>query len=137
MERQQHVHPIASLEAVATPEDLLELQAAVRDVYVDELIKRYIVQIVEATREHPAVIVGASPRGSLALFRGGQARALRAGRDYVLPEDVKALVEPVLGHRLILSAAARVTDATPRSVLEEVVRSVAVPGTTARAWFRG
>ena len=137
MDRQQVAHPINSLEAVTGADDLTALQASVRDVFVDDLIKQYIVEIVNATRDHPAIFVGGSPRGSIALYRGIQARALLQGRDYALPDDVKALAHPILQHRLILSATARVTETTADSILDEVIGSIPVPGTSAREWFRG
>ncbi len=145
LERQQYRHPVSDLQAVTAPEELLELQEAVRGIYVDPLIKEYIVRIVDATRKTEMLSVGASPRGTLALFKGTQARTILEGRDYALPEDVKALVRPVLGHRVILSPTARVAEASVDDVLEDVVQSVAVPGAAGasktpnnnRSWFRG
>lgn len=145
LERQQFRHPVADLGAVTEPAELLDLQEAVRGIYVDQLIKEYIVRIVDATRHNEMLSVGASPRGTLALFKGIQARTVLEGRDYALPEDVKALVKPVLGHRIILSPTARVAEATVNDVLEDVVHSIAVPGATGavkapnnnRSWFRG
>ena len=88
----------------------------------------YIVMVVEATRHHPAVYLGASPRGSLALFRTAQARALMQGRDYALPDDVKSLAESVLAHRLIAHLGARSPDRSSQSIIAEVIESVPVPG---------
>ena len=85
---------------------VLEMQRAVREVYVDPAISDYIVRLVSATRSHPDVYLGASPRGSLALYRASQAFAALTGRDYVIPDDVKALAEPALAHRVILKTAA-------------------------------
>jgi MoxR-like ATPase len=100
----------------------------VREVYVDVLIQQYIVSVAEATRAHPSVYLGASPRGSLALQRLGQARAIIDDRDYVLPDDIKALAYPALGHRIILNAQARVKGTTAAQVVEEVLNEIPVPG---------
>ena len=131
IERQQLQHPITELGQVATAGEIIAAQNAVRRVYVDPRVKSYIVQIVAATRSHPDVYLGASPRGSLALFRAGQARALLAGREFVTPDDVKVLAEPTLAHRLILSPSARMKNTDIRGVIQDVVRSVAVPGARA------
>jgi MoxR-like ATPase len=136
MERAQLSRPIDSLESVSSPTELLEVQAAVRTIYVDDLIKRYIVDIVGLTREDPSVYVGSSPRGALSLFRGAQATAAMEGRDYVLPDDVKDLVLPILSHRLILNPTARMQDMSAESVLQNIIDSVPVPGSTPRGWLR-
>jgi len=128
LERQQYAHPVETLEQVVTVEELLKAQRAVRGVYVDGLIKTYVVELVGRTRKHPDVYLGASPRGSLALFRTAQARAAVIGRDYVIPDDIKALAEAALAHRIIVGPAARIKDVTARSVVQEILRSVAVPG---------
>ena len=94
LDRQQHQHPINSLQQVVGIEELLAAQEAVREIYVDPLVKEYIVNIVRQTREHPDVYLGSSSRGALAIYRLGQARAALLGRDYVLPDDVKALAGP-------------------------------------------
>jgi MoxR-like ATPase len=119
---------MGELAQVCESSDILSLQAAVREVYVDVLVQQYIVGIAEATRAHPSVYLGASPRGSLALQRLGQAKAIIEDRDYVLPDDVKALVYPALGHRIILNAQARVKGATPAQVIEDVLKQLPVPG---------
>jgi MoxR-like ATPase len=128
LERQQFAHPIERLEQVVTVQDLLEAQAAVRNVHVDPGIKRYIVELVTQTRKHPDVYLGASPRGSLALFRTGQARAALEGRDFVIPDDVKALAEAALAHRIIIGPAARIKDVSSRTIVRDIVGSVPVPG---------
>ncbi len=126
--RQQTVHPIDQLEQVIQIEDLLEAQSTVREIYVDRLVREYIVALVAGTRQHPEVYLGASPRGSLALFRTGQARAAIQGRDFVTPDDIKALALPALGHRIIISASGRIRNVTPRDVIDDILRSVPVPG---------
>ncbi len=133
---QQQVHPLDSLEQVVSLEDLLQLQQEVRGVYVDRLVSEYIVAVVTATREHQEVYLGASPRGSLALYRAAQARAMMYGRDYVIPDDVKELGEPTLAHRLIVSPAARIRNVDPRQIIEEIVEAVPVPGAGAGAAAR-
>jgi MoxR-like ATPase len=128
LDRQQHVHPIDSLEAVMSDDDLRVLQAQVREVRVEREIREYIVALVAGTRQHQHIYLGASPRGSLALFHTTQALALLRGRDYVTPDDVKALLKPALAHRLIVAPAARVRGVTPAAVLDEVAGMVPVPG---------
>lgn len=128
MERQQYIHPIEELGDVADTSEVLMLQETVKKIYVDDLIKQYIVSLVEATRRHPSIYLGSSPRGSLALFRTAQARALMQGRDFVLPDDIKALAEPVLAHRLILSSAAQSQDRSSLSCITELLETVPVPG---------
>ncbi len=132
MDAQQGGHPIETLEPVTRPEELIELQEAVGDIYVDPLIKQYIVNLVGATRDHESVYLGASPRGSLALMRATQAHALLDGRDFVQPDDVKALAEPTLAHRVIVSPSARVREVGAREIIEESLERVAVPGVRAR-----
>lgn len=103
---QQYQHPIGNLQQVITVEELLNAQQAILQVYVADEIKQYIVSLVNATRQHPDIYLGSSPRGSLALFRTSQARAAMAGRDYVIPDDVKALAETTLAHRVIVGPSA-------------------------------
>jgi MoxR-like ATPase len=133
LDQQKTRHPIEQLEQVASVEDLLTMQRAARqDVFVDRLIREYIVALVGATRGHPDVYLGASPRGSLALFQTAQARALLRGRDYVLPDDVKALAEATLAHRLIISPGARIKNVNARMIVADIVSSIPVPGARAR-----
>ena len=128
LEGQQERHPITDLQPVSDPETIRELHAAVRNVWVDPLIKQYIVEITNTTRSHAAVYLGASPRGSLALFRCAQAEALLSGRDYVIPDDVKALAGPALAHRIIVSPTAQARETDSRTVVEEALSRVPVPG---------
>ncbi len=133
LERQQYQHPVVELQQVATAEELLQAQEAIKSVYVAAGIKRYIVELTHQTRQHVDVYLGASPRGSLALFRTGQARAAIQGRDFVLPDDIKALVKPALSHRVILGPAARLRDLSGEQVLDEIIAKVPVPGGDLRA----
>ena len=128
LDRQQFAHPVNSLEQVVGVEELLAAQEAVRAIHVDPLIKTYLVDIVTQTRKHPDVYLGASPRGSLAVFRTAQARAALHGRDYVIPDDVKALAEAALSHRIIIGPAARIKDISARSIIRDILASVPVPG---------
>ncbi len=132
MEGQQRVHPIDELERVTDADELLSMQRAVKDIYVDPLIKQYIVSVVDATRKHGSVYLGASPRGSLALYRTCQARALLDGRDFVVPDDVKALAYATLGHRIIIAPAARVKSVTAKDVVDQTLERIPVPGARAR-----
>jgi len=136
LDSQQYQHPIESVSQVISVEELVEAQNAVKEVYVDPLIKEYIVVLVKATREHPDIYLGASPRGSLAIYQTSRALAAVQDRDYVIPDDVKALVEPTLAHRLIVSPSARIKDVNPRTVVEEIVQSVPVPGARVKAQRR-
>lgn len=128
LERQRYRHPIEEIGQVVSAEMVMDAQNEVKQVYVAPVVKRYIVDINRRTREFPEVYLGASPRGSLTLYRACQARAAMKGRDFVLPDDVKALAESALGHRVILGPAARLRDLSTAEVVEEVLASVAVPG---------
>lgn len=128
LDRQQRQHPIEDLGQVVSLDELLAAQKAVKEIYVAPLLRRYMVELSRSTRQHAEVYLGASPRGSLALFRTGQARAAINGRDFVLPDDVKALVPSALSHRVILGPAARLRDLNADQILEEVMDGVAVPG---------
>lgn len=134
MDSRQASDPIDSLEPVAAPDRIEWLQRAVREVYIDHLVKQYIVSLANATREHSDVSLGVSPRASLALMRGGQARALMEGRDYVIPDDIKEIAASVMGHRLILTPAARMREATGDLLISEILDTVPVPGAGARRW---
>ncbi len=125
---QQIAHPITTLAQVVSKEELLEAQDAVKQVYADDLIKTYIIELCTATREHPDVYLGASPRGSLALYRTSQALSAIRQRDYVIPDDVKYMAEATLAHRLIISPAARIKNVSAREVIQDILSSVPVPG---------
>jgi MoxR-like ATPase len=125
---QQFVHPISSLEQAVSQEELLEAQEAVKQIYADDAIKEYIVNLCVATRHHPDVYLGVSPRGSLALYRTSQAMAAIRQRDYIIPDDIKYLAEPTMAHRLIISPAARIKNVDPKEVIQDILSSVHVPG---------
>ena len=128
---QQEAHPIDTLEQVATLEELLAAQKALTAIYVNDLVRAYVVDIVRATREHPDIYLGASPRGSLALFKTARAWAALEGRDFVTPDDIKALAGPVLAHRLIASPSARIRGVDAASIVGEILGTTAVPGADA------
>ncbi|MBL8056564.1 MAG: MoxR family ATPase [Anaerolineales bacterium] len=130
LERQQFRHPVDTLEQVVAVEELLQAQEAVKHVHVAPALKTYVVEITTQTRKHPDVYLGASPRGSLSLFRAAQARAAIDGRDYILPDDIKALADAALAHRIIIGPAARIKNVDARAVVKEVLNAVPVPGGT-------
>lgn len=116
-----------SIRSILDSEQIQILQEQVRDVYVDNKLRDYVIEIVSATREHGLVLLGASPRASLALLRGGQANAALLGRTYLLPDDIKKLAGPVLAHRLMLRQDARYNGANAESIVADCVASVPVP----------
>lgn len=137
LEGQRISHPIESLAAVIDNESLIAIQDSLRQVvYVDPLVREYIVNIVGATREHQDVYLGASPRGSLALFRLSQAWAALRGRDFVTPDDIKMLAEPTLAHRLIINPGARIKGISGRAVIADILDRTAIPGGRARDFGR-
>ncbi len=129
---QQYEHPIQNMRQVVSVQELLAAQQIIREVYVADEIKRYIVDLANATRQHPDVYLGSSPRGSLALFRASQARAIMAGRDYVIPDDVKALAEATLAHRIIVGPTARIKEVSSRTIVHDILMSTPVPGAVPR-----
>jgi MoxR-like ATPase len=133
LENQHTQHPLDSLGQVVDAPELLAAQESIKGVYVDGLITEYIVGVIAATREHEDIYVGASPRGSLGLYRASQARAALAGRGFVTPDDVKAMASAVLSHRLILNAAARMRQVSADEIVQDILARVAVPGARAVA----
>jgi len=127
LELQERSHPIEEVGPVVSPEELVAAQKVVRTVYVDEKVRRYIAEIVHATRQHEELSLGASPRGTLALFRVSQAVAAIAGRQFVLPDDVKRVAAPVLNHRLIVRPESRLRKRSATAILEEILAQVPVP----------
>ncbi|MFN2134579.1 MAG: AAA family ATPase [Candidatus Promineifilaceae bacterium] len=128
LNRQQHKHPIESIDQVVSVEELQAAQEAIKEIYVDNRVKEYLVDLVRETREHPDVYLGSSSRGALALYRLGQARAAMFGRDYVLPDDIKRLAPATLGHRIIVGPAARIKDIEPEEIVQDIMNKVPVPG---------
>ena len=130
IEQQEQAHPIDSLEAVATPKDVIGLQEAAKEIYVDRAVREYIVNLTEATRNHRDVSLGASPRASLGLFRAARALALVLDRDYVIPDDIKTLAASVTAHRIILSPSARMRGVRSVDLVSDLLNTITVPGAT-------
>jgi MoxR-like ATPase len=133
LDRQRQSHPINQLTQIVSVEELLTAQEAIKEIYIDEQVKQYIVEVVRQTREHPDVYLGSSTRGALAIYRLGQARAAMFGRDFVLPDDVKALASVALSHRIIVGPAARIKDVSPDAIVQEILDRVTVPGAQVKA----
>ena len=125
--RLQKGHPIDDIGTVVTGQDVLNCQEAIRGMHVDDKIRKYVIEIIHGTREHDDIALGGSPRSSIALFRTAQAWAAIQGRDFVLPDDVKRMVLPVLGHRVILKPESRLRKQTPAALVNEIVADVKVP----------
>ena len=127
LERLRAAHPIDALQPVVSAAEIVACQKAIRDVHVDPKVRNYLLQIVHSSREHPDVALGGSPRASIALYRAAQAMAAVRGREFVLPDDVKLLVPPVLAHRLIVRPESRLRKVTAAQIVEEVLDRVPVP----------
>ena len=127
LDRQQFEHPLDSLKAAASAEGLHSAQKALREVFVSPAVKQYIVELVRTVRDHPHVYVGPSARASLGLYRTGQARAGLQGRDHVLPDDIKALAEPVIAHRFLLHPETRLSNLTSSDILAETLKQLPIP----------
>ncbi len=130
LDQQKRVHPLGEIGEVVGVEELLSMQAAVREIYVDPVVADYIVRLVGATRSHPDVQLGSSPRGSLALYHAAQAIASLEGRDYAIPDDVKSVAEPALAHRIIVKTAATLRDVDGRQIIRDVLETVPVEAGT-------
>jgi MoxR-like ATPase len=128
LESQQFNHPIEVLKAVTTQKELITIQKAVKEVYVSDALKKYLVRIIKATRENDDIYLGASPRGSLGLFRMGQAFAALNGREYIIPDDLKEIAVQVLSHRIVIQPGARIKNLSPELVIQEILDQVPVNG---------
>jgi MoxR-like ATPase len=126
LDEQKRLHPIEDLRQVLDLEELRQMQSGVKEIYVDQAVAEYIVRLVTATREHPDVYLGASPRGSINLYRSSQAFAALDGRDYVIPDDVKQLAVAVLAHRLIVKSQASLREIDPDSIVREILAQVPI-----------
>jgi MoxR-like ATPase len=127
LRRYQRSDPLIDLRAVATAQDVLELQRQVRDIHVSTDVRNYVLQVARTTREHEAVDLGVSPRGTMALFKASQALAALRNRDYVIPSDVQHLCPPILAHRIHISPRIRLRGRTPAQVVAEITDTVPVP----------
>jgi MoxR-like ATPase len=125
--RFEQSNPLEQLSAVTSASELLDIGRQTREIYVEPSVRRYILEIIAPTRTHPSITLGGSPRASLALYRASQALALIKGRDFVIPDDVKRLAVPVLGHRLILSTDAYLHNASKEKLIEDILSSITVP----------
>ena len=126
LDEQKRVHPLEDLDEVCSVDELRAMQIAVREIYVDSSVSDYIVRLVNGTRNHPDIYLGASPRGSIALYRAGQALAGLLGRDYVIPDDIKALAGPALAHRLIIKTSSSIHDVEATQVIRDLLESTSV-----------
>ncbi|CAN5323556.1 hypothetical protein BH24CHL10_BH24CHL10_01450 [soil metagenome] len=133
LDEQKRRHPLGEVEQVLGLDELREMQSGIKEVYVDQAVAEYIVRLVHATREHPEVYLGASPRGSLNLYRATQAHAALNGRDYVIPDDVKQLAVAILAHRLIVKSQASLREVDPEQIVREILASVPVADAAAAA----
>ena len=127
LDRQQYQHPILDLEPVVTVDEVLEAQDALRSIHIADSVKEYLVNLVQRTREVEDVYLGSSPRGSLGLYRAGQAVAAIEGREFVTPDDIKKVAGPILSHRLILAPGARLQNLNENSILEEIFNNIPTP----------
>ena len=127
LERFEDADPLTSLQPVASADDVLRIQGLVRQVYIDPVLRDYLVRVIRATREHPDVELGASPRATLGLYRCAQALAGIRGQEYVTPDDIKTLATPALAHRVILKSMARLRERSQESVVSEVLEAQSVP----------
>jgi MoxR-like ATPase len=125
--RRERKREDAEVRQVCTPHRILDMQSIIEDVHLEDVVEDYIVRIVSATREHPQIEVGASPRGSLALMRLSSARAAMQSRDYVVPDDVKTVVVPAIAHRLILAPDPWIKGVRPGSIVEAIMNGIPVP----------
>jgi MoxR-like ATPase len=132
MDDREHLDPINQLAAVCTPDDIVKLQKEADDIYIDALVKKYIVDLADATRQHPEAALGVSPRASINMMKGGKAFAMLQERDYVVPDDIKMLATPMLAHRVLLTPSARMREVTQETVIADALRQVPVPGASVR-----
>jgi len=130
LDEQKRLHPIESIQQVLALDELRQMQAGVKEIYVDQGVADYIIRLVTATREHADVYLGASPRGSLHLYRAAQALAAINGRDYVIPDDVKQLAVPVLGHRIIVRSQASLREVDNDAIVREILSTVSIAEST-------
>jgi MoxR-like ATPase len=132
MQNQRVHHPIETVAAVTSQAEVLAMQSAVKQIYVAPAVEQYIVDLTFATRENENIYLGSSPRGSLGLYRAGQVQAAMQGRDYVLPDDVKKLAEPILAHRIIVSPSARLKQFTAKRVIQDILDRTPLPDSELR-----
>ena len=132
MDGREHTDHIDELQPICAPDDIVGLQRRADDVYIDPLVKQYIVELATATRHHPEAALGVSPRASINLMKGGKALAMLQNRDYVIPDDIKAIANATLAHRVLLTPSARMREITQESVIADALDQVSVPGASVR-----
>lgn len=132
MDQREQTDPINQLKSVCTPSEIVELQSKASDVYIDPLVKQYIVNITQATRQHPEAALGVSPRASINLMKGGKSLALFNDRDYVIPDDIKDIATATLAHRILLTPSARMREVEQETVIADVLDAISIPGATPR-----
>ena len=128
VENQKQLHPIENLEEVASDKEINEIQESIKNIYIDDRLKEYIVEAVEMTRTHDDVALGSSPRGSIAMFNGAKALAFIRGRDFILPDDIKELASPILSHRIVVSSPARMRGIQSNDIIDSILSQISVPG---------
>jgi len=128
LESQQFRHPIEELKTVISKKELIKVQELIKNIFVSDALKKYLVGIIKATRENEDIYLGASPRGSLGLYRVGQAYAALHGRDYIIPDDIREIAIPVLAHRIVIQTGARIKNLSPEQVIQEILAQVPVDG---------
>ena len=132
MDQREQTDPINQIKSVCTPSEIVELQSKASDVYIDPLVKQYIVNITQATRQHPEAALGVSPRASINLMKGGKSLALLNDRDYVIPDDIKDIATATLAHRILLTPSARMREVEQETVIADVLDAISIPGATPR-----
>ena len=132
MDQREQTDPINQIKSVCTPSEIVELQSKASDVYIDPLVKQYIVDITQATRQHPEAALGVSPRASINLMKGGKSLALFNDRDYVIPDDIKDIATATLAHRILLTPSARMREVEQETVIADVLDAISIPGATPR-----
>jgi MoxR-like ATPase len=128
LESQQFRHPIEELKSVISKKELIKVQESIKEIFVSDALKKYLVGVIKATRENEDIYLGASPRGSLGLYRVGQACAALHGRDYIIPDDIKEIAVPVLAHRIVIEPGARIKNLSQEQVIQEILDQVPIDG---------
>ena len=132
MDQREQVDPINQIKSVCTPDEIIELQSKASDVYIDPLVKQFIVDITQATRQHPEAALGVSPRASINLMKGGKSKALLNDRDYVIPDDIKDIATATLAHRILLTPYARMREVAQETVIAAVLDGISIPGASTK-----
>ena len=132
MDQREQADPINQIKSVCTPSEIIGLQSKASDVYIDPLVKQYIVDITQATRQHPEAALGVSPRASINLMKGGKSKALLSDRDYVIPDDIKDIATATLAHRILLTPSARMREVEQENIIADVLDGISIPGASTK-----